>query len=81
MSGAIGDDLAAVKAIKVHQEVGYPYVTMPDHMPTHPLDRGGNRRGGHECLRHARWRQYVCVSTPVFRWRLAALCRVVWPRQ
>jgi mannonate dehydratase len=36
-------DVNFVKAIKVYKEVGYPYMMMPDHMPTHPLDRGGNQ--------------------------------------
>jgi mannonate dehydratase len=36
-------DVNFVKAIKVYKEVGYPYMLMPDHMPTHPLDRGGHQ--------------------------------------
>lgn len=36
-------DINFVKAMKVYKEVGYPYMMMPDHMPTHPLDRGGNQ--------------------------------------
>jgi mannonate dehydratase len=36
-------DVNFVKAIRVYQEVGYPYMMMPDHMPTHPDDPGGQQ--------------------------------------
>ena len=36
-------DVDFVKAIRVYKEVGYPYLLMPDHVPVHPDDRGGNQ--------------------------------------
>jgi len=36
-------DVNFYKAMKVYKEVGYPYMMMPDHMPTHPDDPGGNQ--------------------------------------
>ena len=36
-------DIDFVKAMKVYKEVGYPYMMMPDHVPVHPDDRGGNQ--------------------------------------
>ena len=27
----------------VYKEVGYPYMMMPDHVPQHPDDKGGNQ--------------------------------------
>ncbi|HZO52181.1 MAG TPA: mannonate dehydratase [Bryobacteraceae bacterium] len=36
-------DVNFYKAIKVYKEVGYPYMMMPDHMPGHPDDPGGNQ--------------------------------------
>lgn len=36
-------DVNFVKAIRVYQEVGYPYMMMPDHMPGHPDDPGGQQ--------------------------------------
>jgi mannonate dehydratase len=34
-------DVDFVRAIAVYQEVGYPYMLMPDHIPTHPDDPEG----------------------------------------
>jgi mannonate dehydratase len=34
-------DVDFVRAIAVYQEVGYPYMLMPDHIPTHPDDHEG----------------------------------------
>lgn len=34
-------DVDFVKAIQTYVEVGYPYMLMPDHVPTHPDDPGG----------------------------------------
>ena len=34
-------DIDFVKAMLVYKEVGYPYLMMPDHVPTHPGDPGG----------------------------------------
>ncbi|HYP09320.1 MAG TPA: mannonate dehydratase [Bryobacteraceae bacterium] len=34
-------DIDFVKAMMVYKEVGYPYMMMPDHVPTHPDDPGG----------------------------------------
>lgn len=34
-------DIDFVKAIKVYRDVGYPYMMMPDHVPSHPDDKGG----------------------------------------
>jgi mannonate dehydratase len=36
-------DIDFVKAMMVYKEVGYPYMMMPDHVPTHPDDRGGSQ--------------------------------------
>ncbi|MBK7929268.1 MAG: mannonate dehydratase, partial [Bryobacterales bacterium] len=36
-------DINFYKAMKVYKEVGYPYMMMPDHMPSHPDDPGGNQ--------------------------------------
>ena len=36
-------DIDFVKAMLVYREVGYPYMMMPDHVPQHPDDRGGNQ--------------------------------------
>jgi mannonate dehydratase len=36
-------DIDFVKAMMVYKEVGYPHMMMPDHVPTHPDDRGGNQ--------------------------------------
>jgi mannonate dehydratase len=36
-------DVNFFKAMQVYKEVGYPYMMMPDHMPTHPADRGGDQ--------------------------------------
>lgn len=36
-------DIDFVKAMKVYKEVGYPYMMMPDHVPNHPDDRGGDQ--------------------------------------
>ena len=34
-------DVKFPKVIMTYKEVGYPYMLMPDHMPTHPNDPGG----------------------------------------
>ena len=34
-------DVDLVKAIQTYKEVGYPYLLMPDHVPTAPGDPGG----------------------------------------
>jgi mannonate dehydratase len=34
-------DIDFVRAMLVYREVGYPYMMMPDHVPTHPGDPGG----------------------------------------
>ena len=34
-------DVDFVKAIQVYQEVGYPYMIMPDHVPQAPGDASG----------------------------------------
>ncbi|MBI3695612.1 MAG: mannonate dehydratase [Acidobacteria bacterium] len=36
-------DVDFVKAMLVYKEVGYPYMMMPDHVPYHPDDPGGNQ--------------------------------------
>jgi mannonate dehydratase len=36
-------DIDFVKAMMVYKEIGYPYMMMPDHVPQHPDDRGGNQ--------------------------------------
>lgn len=36
-------DIDFVEAIKVYREVGYPYMLMPDHVPHHPDDHGGEQ--------------------------------------
>jgi mannonate dehydratase len=36
-------DVDFYKAMQVYKEVGYPYMMMPDHMPSHPSDRGGDQ--------------------------------------
>jgi mannonate dehydratase len=36
-------DIDFVKAIQVYKEVGYPYLLMPDHVPQHPDDKGGDQ--------------------------------------
>jgi len=36
-------DVNFVRAMQVYKEVGYPYMMMPDHMPQHQNDPGGNQ--------------------------------------
>jgi len=36
-------DIDFVKAIRVYKEIEYPYMLMPDHVPQHPDDPGGNQ--------------------------------------
>ncbi len=36
-------DINFFKAMQVYKEVGYPYMMMPDHMPRHKDDPGGNQ--------------------------------------
>jgi mannonate dehydratase len=36
-------DIDFVKAMMVYKEVEYPYMMMPDHVPQHPDDPGGNQ--------------------------------------
>jgi len=36
-------DVDFVKAMMVYKEVGYPYMMMPDHVPQHPDDPGGDQ--------------------------------------
>ncbi len=36
-------DVDFVKAMMVYKEVGYPYLMMPDHVPVHPDDKGGDQ--------------------------------------
>ncbi|MGI8992584.1 MAG: mannonate dehydratase [Bryobacteraceae bacterium] len=36
-------DVDFVKAMMVYKEVGYPYLMMPDHVPFHPDDKGGDQ--------------------------------------
>ena len=36
-------DINFVQAMMVYKEVEYPYMMMPDHVPTHPDDRGGDQ--------------------------------------
>jgi mannonate dehydratase len=36
-------DVDFVKAMMVYKEVGYPYLIMPDHVPYHPDDKGGDQ--------------------------------------
>ena len=36
-------DVDFVKAMLVYKEVGYPHLMMPDHVPQHPDDRGGDQ--------------------------------------
>lgn len=36
-------DVDFYKAMLVYKEVGYPYMMMPDHVPQHPDDPGGNQ--------------------------------------
>jgi mannonate dehydratase len=36
-------DVDFVKAMMVYKEVGYPYQMMPDHVPQHPDDKGGDQ--------------------------------------
>lgn len=36
-------DIDFVKAMTVYKEVEYPYMMMPDHVPRHPGDPGGNQ--------------------------------------
>src|SRR2546425_2068603 len=36
-------DVDFVKAMMVYKEVGYPYLMMPDHVPQHPDDKGGDQ--------------------------------------
>ncbi len=36
-------DVDMVRVMRVLKDVGYPYMVMPDHMPTHPDDLGGHQ--------------------------------------
>ena len=36
-------DVNMAQAMRVYKEVGYPYMMMPDHMPTHPADPGSRQ--------------------------------------
>jgi mannonate dehydratase len=36
-------DVDFFKAMMVYKEVGYPYMMMPDHVPHHPDDKGGDQ--------------------------------------
>ena len=36
-------DVNMAQAMRVYKEVGYPYMMMPDHMPTHPADPGSHQ--------------------------------------
>ena len=36
-------DIDFFQAMLVYKEVGYPYMMMPDHVPSHPDDRGGSQ--------------------------------------
>jgi len=36
-------DINFFRAMQVYKEVGYPYMMMPDHMPRHPDDPGGDQ--------------------------------------
>ena len=36
-------DVDFYKAMMVYKEVGYPYLMMPDHVPYHPDDKGGDQ--------------------------------------
>jgi mannonate dehydratase len=36
-------DVDFYKAMMVYKEVGYPYLMMPDHVPVHPDDKGGDQ--------------------------------------
>jgi mannonate dehydratase len=36
-------DVDFVKAMMTYKEVGYPYLMMPDHVPYHPDDKGGDQ--------------------------------------
>jgi mannonate dehydratase len=36
-------DINFVQAMRVYKEVGYPYMMMPDHVPQHPDDPGGDQ--------------------------------------
>jgi len=36
-------DINFLRAMQVYKEVGYPYMMMPDHMPRHPDDPGGDQ--------------------------------------
>ncbi|MDQ6700680.1 MAG: mannonate dehydratase [Acidobacteriota bacterium] len=36
-------DVDFVRAMMVYKEVGYPYLMMPDHVPVHPDDKGGDQ--------------------------------------
>jgi mannonate dehydratase len=36
-------DVDFYKAMMTYKEVGYPYMMMPDHMPSHPNDPGGDQ--------------------------------------
>jgi mannonate dehydratase len=36
-------DVDFVKAMKVYRDVEYPYMMMPDHVPRHPDDKGGDQ--------------------------------------
>lgn len=36
-------DVDFVKALRVYKEIEYPYMLMPDHVPQHPDDPGGNQ--------------------------------------
>jgi mannonate dehydratase len=36
-------DVDFVKAMQVYKDVGFPYMMMPDHVPYHPDDKGGDQ--------------------------------------
>ena len=36
-------DLDMIKVLRTLKDVGYPYMVMPDHMPTHPDDPGSHQ--------------------------------------
>ncbi|KPK48765.1 MAG: hypothetical protein AMK72_06150 [Planctomycetes bacterium SM23_25] len=36
-------DVDMLRAMRVYREVGYPYLVMPDHVPSHEDDPGGTQ--------------------------------------
>jgi mannonate dehydratase len=60
-----GGDVDLVKAIQTYKEVGYPYLLMPDHVPTAPGDPGGLHVSAG--IKHPHFCRF-CRSAPPSAW-------------